>query len=129
VRKFIFILFFLVSSCVQPDEKAWIVVKLSLPSGAIKKMAFHNPGAPNATLEECKAALPKVLPELVEFIKSEPRFEGVKLLEADCVMAIGDPLKVIKTLNEKNYEVKMFMELILANHKVGQGSPVSIFKS
>jgi hypothetical protein len=96
VRKLIFILFFLVSSCSHPDEKAWIILELSLPGGAPKKMAFHNPGAPDATLEECKEALPNVLPELVGYLKSEVRFEGAKLVKAQCVMAMGDPLKVDK---------------------------------
>ncbi len=59
-------------------------------------MAFHNPGAPDATLGECKEALPNVLPELIGYIKSEARFEGAKLVKAQCVMAMGDPLKVDK---------------------------------
>jgi hypothetical protein len=96
VRKFIYILFFLVCSCSQPDEKAWIILELSLPGGAPKKMAFHSPSAQDATLEECKEALPNVLPELIGYIESEARFEGAKLVKAECAMAMGDPLKVDK---------------------------------
>ena len=96
MRKLILVLFFLVSSCFQPPEKAWIVLELSLPGGYPKKMAFHNPGAPDATLDECKEALPHVTPELIGFIKSEARFAGAKLKNIKCVMAIGDPLKVNK---------------------------------
>jgi hypothetical protein len=33
-------------------------------------MAFHNPNAQDAILEECKTALPKVLPELIGYNKS-----------------------------------------------------------
>jgi len=87
------VLFFLVSSCSQPKENAWIVIELSLPGGIPKKMAFHNPSLPDATLEECKAGLPDAMPELLGFIKSEARFEGAKLVNAECIMAMGDPLK------------------------------------
>ncbi len=96
MRKLFFILFFLTTSCLQPVEKAWIVLELSLPGGVPKKMAFHNPGAPDATLEECKEALPMVIPELLGFVKNEARFAGAKLKDIQCVMAIGDPLKVNK---------------------------------
>jgi hypothetical protein len=96
VRKLIFVLFFLVSSCSLPEEKAWVVLELSLPGGVSKKMAFHSPSAQDATLEECKEALPNVLPELVGYIKSEARFEGAELVHIECVMAMGDPLKVDK---------------------------------
>ena len=96
MRKLIFILVFLISSCLPPAEKAWIVLELSLPGEATKKMAFHNPGAPGATLEECKEALPMVIPELLGFVKSEARFAGAKLKNIKCVMAMGDPLKANK---------------------------------
>jgi hypothetical protein len=96
MRILFFILIFLVSSCSQPDEKAWIILELSLPGGVPKKMAFHSPSAQDATLEECKEALPNVLPELIGYIKSEARFEGAKVVKAQCVMAMGDPLKVDK---------------------------------
>ncbi len=68
-------------------------MELSLPGGYPKKMAFHNPAAPAATLEECKEALPMVTPELVGYIKSEARFAGAKLVKIECVMSMGDPLK------------------------------------
>lgn len=74
-------------------EKTWIVLSLKISDGVPAEMAFDNPALPDITLEECKASLPQAVPNLMIFVKREPRLANAQLVNARCVKSVGDPIK------------------------------------
>tara|TARA_Y100000031_G_C8026594_1_gene295158 strand:+ start:347 stop:646 length:300 start_codon:yes stop_codon:yes gene_type:complete len=74
--------------------QAWIVLNFRLANGQPGKMAFKNPLVPDLTLDECKADLPGLKPNLIDMaITREPMLRGAKFESAHCVMSVQDPIK------------------------------------
>ena len=74
-------------------EKMWIVLNFKTSEGTPAEMAFDNPSVSDITLEECKATLPKAIPNLMNFVRQEPKLANAQLLNARCVQSADDPIK------------------------------------
>lgn len=76
-------------------EQAWIVLSFELDNGKPAQMAFDNSLKPDASLDECKAALQETTPYLIQAAKEqEPGILGkAKFKSAKCILSDDDPIK------------------------------------